>query len=66
MKIKSNFIFFVSLFLIQPILFAEDNESIKTDILFLKIPFNKVDFPAFGNPVNKITPHLYFFVFNFF
>ena len=37
MKIKSNFIFFVSLFLIQPILFAEDNESIKTDILFLKI-----------------------------
>ena len=37
MKIKFNFIFFIVLFVTQPILYAEDNDSLKTDILFLKI-----------------------------
>ena len=37
MKIKSYFIFFVTLFFLQSVLFAQDNQSVKTDILFLKI-----------------------------
>ena len=37
MKIKSYFIFFVTLFFLQADLFAQDNQSVKTDILFLKI-----------------------------
>ncbi len=53
MKIKSNFIFFVSLFSILPVLFAEDNDSIKTDILFLKIQELETEIAELRNKIES-------------
>ena len=53
MKIKSNFIFFVLLFLILPVLFAEDNDSIKTDILFLKIQELETEIAELRNKIES-------------
>ena len=53
MKTKSNFIFFVSLFLILPVLFAEDNDSIKTDILFLKIQELETEIAELRNKIES-------------
>ena len=53
MKIKSNFIFFVSLFSILPVLFADDNDSIKTDILFLKIQELETEIAELRNKIES-------------
>ena len=53
MKIKVNFIFFVSLFLISPVLFAEDNNSIKSDILFLKIQELETEIAELRNKIES-------------